>query len=68
MFNSLVICTDIKGGNILVDFNGVCKLTDFGSSKKIVKFADNEAILQQSLRGTAHWMAPEVIKQTNYGR
>jgi serine/threonine protein kinase len=59
---------DIKGGNILVDNAGVCKLTDFGSSKKIVKFSDNEGNLHQSLRGTAHWMAPEVIKQTNVGR
>ena len=31
-----VIHNDIKGGNILIDNDGVCKLSDFGNSKQII--------------------------------
>lgn len=54
---------DIKGANVLVDTSGLCKLTDFGSSKNIMEICDNP-----TLTGTANWMAPEVIKQTGGGR
>ena len=50
----------------MVDNNGVCKLADFGSSKKICGLLEAEKF--QSLRGTANWMAPEVVKQTGHGR
>eukprot|EP00743_Colponemidia_sp_Colp-15_P006898 GILK01007445.1.p1 GENE.GILK01007445.1~~GILK01007445.1.p1 ORF type:complete len:799 (-),score=114.96 GILK01007445.1:135-2531(-) len=61
-----VIHRDIKGGNVLVDNNGICKLVDFGASKKIAELADTENF--KSLKGTPYWMAPEVIKQTGHGR
>ena len=57
---------DIKGANVLVDNDGVCKLADFGSAKKICGIYEDERF--QSLSGTAYWMAPEVIKQKGYGR
>lgn len=57
---------DIKGANVLVDNNGVCKLADFGSAKKLCGFYENEKY--QSLSGTANWMAPEVIRQTGCSR
>ena len=46
----------------MVDKNGICKLTDFGSAKKI------SALTFNSVHGTTNWMAPEVICQKNYGR
>jgi len=55
-----VIHRDIKGANILVDKDGVCKLSDFGGAKIIVE--EMEVSKQQSFKGTPHWMAPETIK------
>lgn len=61
-----VIHRDIKGANILVDSNGCCKLSDFGTSKVIAE--DVEFNHQNSLKGTPHWMAPETIKHSEYTR
>lgn len=59
---------DIKGANVLVDNNGVCKLADFGTAKRISAIADGENKYLPSIKGTANWMAPEIIKQTALGR
>ena len=53
-----VVHRDIKAANILLDAAGVCKLADFGSSKKIYGSMGNS----RSLCGTPYYMAPEVIK------
>ena len=44
---------------LLLTSDGVLKLADFGASKKI----ENESLVS-CLKGTPHWMAPEVIKGT----
>ncbi|KAK2391166.1 mitogen-activated protein kinase kinase kinase [Trifolium repens] len=51
---------DIKGANILVDPNGVIKLADFGMAKHI-----NSSSSMLSFKGSPHWMAPEVVMNTN---
>jgi serine/threonine protein kinase len=63
-----VIHRDIKGANVLVDANGICKLADFGGAKVICSAQSNDGQDTNSLKGSPYWMAPEVIKQTGYGR
>ncbi|CAL1396163.1 unnamed protein product [Linum trigynum] len=48
---------DIKGANLLVDASGIVKLADFGMAKHLAGIS-----YQLSLKGTPHWMAPEVIQ------
>lgn len=64
-----VIHKDIKGANTLVDGDGTVKLADFGCSTQIEKTLSNfEGLLSNSLKGSIPWMAPEVVKETGYGR
>lgn len=56
-----VVHRDVKCANILVDANGSVKLADFGLAKA-TKFND-----VKSCKGTAFWMAPEVVNQKNNG-
>lgn len=67
-----IIHKDIKGANILLNDSNVIKLADFGSAQQL------ERTITMSLRpgnknslsiyGSIPWMAPEVIRQTKYGR
>ncbi|GLT69476.1 hypothetical protein SLA2020_416240 [Shorea laevis] len=56
-----VVHRDIKCANILVDANGSVKLSDFGLAKA-TKLND-----VKSCKGTAFWMAPEVVNLRNQG-
>jgi serine/threonine protein kinase len=60
-----VIHRDLKCANLLVDNNGIVKVSDFGASKKIVEeFSDGN----KSIQGSPYWMAPEVIEKTGHGK
>ncbi|CAI9281815.1 unnamed protein product [Lactuca saligna] len=48
---------DIKGANLLVDASGVVKLADFGLAKHLSAHSND-----LSLKGSPHWMAPEVLQ------
>ncbi|KAM3275155.1 hypothetical protein ACQJBY_043869 [Aegilops geniculata] len=59
LHSNAIIHRDIKGANILVDNKGCIKLADFGASKQVAKLATMTAA--KTMKGTPHWMAPEVI-------
>ncbi|KAL3634743.1 hypothetical protein CASFOL_021797 [Castilleja foliolosa] len=61
LHNRNVVHRDIKCANILVESNGLVKLADFGLAKA-VKLND-----VKSCKGTAFWMAPEVVRSQGYG-
>ncbi|XP_061468688.1 mitogen-activated protein kinase kinase kinase 19 [Rhineura floridana] len=65
-----VVHRDIKGNNVMLMPNGVIKLIDFGCAKRLayVSLTDTHSEPLKSVHGTPYWMAPEVIKESGYGR
>ncbi|PSR99735.1 Mitogen-activated protein kinase kinase kinase [Actinidia chinensis var. chinensis] len=57
LHSTKTIHRDIKGANLLVDASGVVKLADFGLAKHLTGSA-----IDLSLKGSPHWMAPEVLQ------
>ncbi|KAJ7783708.1 kinase-like domain-containing protein [Mycena maculata] len=51
-----ILHRDLKSDNILVETSGVCKISDFGISKK-----EDGKGQHTELKGTVYWMAPEVV-------
>lgn len=47
----------MKADNILVEKTGICKISDFGISKR----TDDDQGAYTAMQGTVFWMAPEVI-------
>ncbi len=68
-----ILHRDIKGGNILVNDEGIVKLADFGTSKRlqVSDYGDlvnaDDAMANMTICGTPYFMAPEVFEE-NYGR
>jgi len=57
-----ILHRDLKSDNILVEMSGVCKISDFGISKRT---DDNDA--HTAMQGTVFLMAPEVINTQKKG-
>ena len=64
LHNSGVVYRDLKPENILVDSEGHIRLPDFGLSKAGLHESNGRT---ESFCGTPEYLAPEIIKEKNYG-
>lgn len=53
-----ILHRDMKADNLLLDNDGVCKISDFGISRKSNNIYSNS---DMTMRGTVFWMAPEMV-------
>ncbi|KAJ2927195.1 hypothetical protein H1R20_g9910, partial [Candolleomyces eurysporus] len=59
-----ILHRDLKADNILVEMSGICKISDFGISKRT---DDIYGGAFTAMQGTVFWMAPEVINTQKKG-
>lgn len=78
LHEAMVIHSDLKGDNLLVDLSRVApgteadqwgriKIADFGSSRELGG-SGTHSMNKESLRGSPYWLAPEAIRGVGAGR
>ncbi|WFC97612.1 mitogen-activated protein kinase kinase kinase [Malassezia yamatoensis] len=60
-----ILHRDLKADNLLVDFQGTCKISDFGTVRRSDDIYSN--VENMSLQGSIFWMAPEVVGLSRKG-
>ncbi|KAG8678503.1 hypothetical protein FRC09_019787, partial [Ceratobasidium sp. 395] len=60
-----ILHRDLKGDNILVDRSGICKISDFGISKRSEHVYNNHE--GTAMQGSVFWMAPEMLHSNKQG-
>jgi len=70
---NLIVHRDIKPSNILINYDGIIKIADFGESKKlnsindvILDNEDNKNSNMEVIRGTKLYLSPQVIMGEEY--
>ncbi|QRW00346.1 STE/STE11 kinase [Ceratobasidium sp. AG-Ba] len=65
LHSSGILHRDLKGDNILVDRSGICKISDFGISKRSEHVYNNHE--GTAMQGSVFWMAPEMLHSNKQG-
>lgn len=58
-----ILHRDLKADNLLLETNGILKISDFGISKRAKDIYTSQSKL--NFQGTIFWMAPEIVNDTN---
>jgi hypothetical protein len=58
-----ILHRDLKADNLLLEPDGILKISDFGISKRAKNIYTSQSKL--NFQGTIFWMAPEIINDTN---
>jgi serine/threonine protein kinase len=60
-----ILHRDLKSDNVLLEYDGIIKISNFGASKILDGTSANEGT--NTMQGSVFWMAPEVVRSQGEG-